>query len=71
VKGVAEYHAIKTESTYEGRLCELQHALTALPEERGDTSRSSSDNETRQVGLDVVTKKIIPVLVGNRFKRPF
>jgi len=45
--------------------------ITALREERGDASRSSSDNGTGQVGLDVVTKKIIHVLVGNRFKPPF
>ena len=45
--------------------------ITALREERGDTSRSSIDNETGKVGLDVVTKKITHVLVGNRFKPPF
>jgi hypothetical protein len=45
--------------------------ITALREEKGDTSRSSSDNETGQVGLDVVTKKIIHVLVENRFKPLF
>jgi hypothetical protein len=68
VNGVAEYRAIKAESTLRLRTAAC---ITALREERGNTSRSSSDNETGQVGLDVVTKKIIHALVGNRFRPPF